>query len=321
MKQSNRNFYLKTCYTLERSDFSHLSSFLSENKHEQAGTNNLLKVPKIKESQKVNLKWFNEFEILFLEGKKLNIISNIIVHGSIGDFTNNNFSDFDFTIYLDDDVLEEKITYSKYKSWLKKLYKLLFKIDPLQHHGPFYLWNNLKNRYSNNILPLMVYEDTWAMESTDLSFNVIQDTGASNINSLSLDLCQNIINADKILFRFGYNLFAIKRYLSYWMLIPAFYYTDIGKPTKKAESFIPFYEEFGIESEPIKLASDLRKNWPALPEWYQFLLPVFSHSKISRRASSLMLLNKNMKEIILNELQPKIILLEKKLSEKLCTKL
>ena len=39
------------------------------------------------------------------------------------------------------------------------------------------------------------------------------------------------------------------------MLIPALYWSDVGKPMFKADSFQPFYDKFGSASEPIKIAS------------------------------------------------------------------
>jgi hypothetical protein len=56
----------------------------------------------------------------------------------------------------------------------------------------------------------------------------------------------------------------MKRFLSNLMLMPAFFYTDIGKGMLKAKSFKPFYKRFPEASQAIRAASAIRENWPVL---------------------------------------------------------
>lgn len=312
---ASRHQYLKTVLALERASFSTLQSLPVEN---SSGENKAVTVsiPSISKARASDLEWFEKFERHYQQGKQQRLLTNLLAHGSVGDFTTTPYSDFDFTIVLSTEVLTNETRYGEYRRWLKALYRLLFRIDPLQHHGPFYLWDDLIKQYANSILPLAVYDDSWAMEQFDAEFHVCPEPSEQK-SRLSLDLCNNLTNSKRLLFRLGYNRFAIKRYLSYVMLIPAFYYTDIGQPMKKADSFEPFVRDFGSIAKPIQIASEARQTWPSNPAWFKSIAPAFGGTRHLRRLWCLSLMDKKLKNTV-RQIEPLIPALESTLKQRLC---
>ena len=312
---ASRQQYLKTVLALERADFSTLQSLPVENAN-QDGQTITVNIPSISETRANSLDWFDRLNHHYQQGRQQQLLTNLLAHGSVGDFTTTPYSDFDFTIVLSNDVLKNESRYREYRRWLKILYRLLFRIDPLQHHGPFYLWDDLIKQYANSILPLAVYEDAWAMESFQAEFCVCREPSEQE-SRISLNLCRNLTNAKRLLFRLGYNRFAIKRYLSYVMLIPAFYYTDIGQPMKKADSFEPFFKDFGSIARPIQIASEARQSWPVNPSWFNLIAPAFSRTRYLRRLWCLSLVDKKLTNTV-RQIEPFIPNLESTLKQRLC---
>ena len=175
------------------------------------------------EQKAFEFEWIREIKRLFQEGLRCEVLENIIIHGSYGDNTYNNYSDMDLTLLLADSVWDDKKKMKLCEKWIRReVYPFLYKVDPLQHHGPFYLWRSLMNCYDNSILPVDVYSDAWAVEPTDLLFKVYIPTLKSEF--LSLITCEALLNPSERFFKHGYSLFAMKRFLSNLMLIPAFFF-------------------------------------------------------------------------------------------------
>ena len=92
------------------------------------------------------------------EGETLGVISNIVVHGSFGDYTAVPYSDVDLTLILRDGVIEDKQRLKQARRFItRRIIPFTLSIDPLQHHGPFVLWRQLQEDYNQAILPANVY--------------------------------------------------------------------------------------------------------------------------------------------------------------------
>jgi hypothetical protein len=244
----------------------------------------IVRIPSF-EKKPFEFEWIREIQNLFQEGLRYEVLENIIIHGSYGDNTHNNYSDMDLTLLLADPVWDDKKKINLCGKWIRnEVYPLLYKVDPLQHHGPFYLWRSLMNCYDNSILPVDVYSDAWSVESTDLLFKTYIPIFKSEF--LSLITCEALLNSSEQIFKHGYSLFAMKRFLSNLMLIPSLFFTDIGKGISKAKSFEPFYIKFPEASHAIRTASAIRENWPALTRLHKmavfFERFVFKSNKYSK---------------------------------------
>jgi len=136
----------------------------------------------------------------------------------------------------------------------------------------------------------------------DLLFRVYVPTLKSEF--LSLITCEVLLNSSERFFKHGYSLFAMKRFLSNLMLIPAFFYTDLGKGMLKAKSFEPFYNRFPEVSRAIRAASAIRENWPDLMQLHKmvafFERFVFKSNKYGKR----FFFNRRIESQIKNEIIP-----------------
>ena len=240
--------------------------------------------------------------VLF-KAKSEDLVSNIIVHGSYGDLTSNNYSDIDMTLILDDEIFTSPNNLTKLQKWLRNdLLPVVISVDPLQHHGPFFLWPNLVENYTEDILPVDVYQNAWAIEPITLSFSYNPTNGTGNKAYRAL---KNLQDDSKFFYR-GYTMYNIKRYLSNLMLVPALYWSDSGRPMFKGDSFEPFYNKFGSSATPIQVASEIRRKWPVTPEKTFKAIQLGSRVKGGLEVARQLYHNESITDILVNQVIPGI---------------
>jgi hypothetical protein len=213
---------------------------------------------------------------LFDKGQRLNLLENIIVHGSYGDYTANNYSDLDITIMFQNGIFCDKSLLLKARRFvLRELIPLTLRMDPFQHHGPFILWPELLNGYDESILPTAVYEYAWASVEKDYTFHI--PNSCSNKDKLYLT-CDKVYSLGQASMKTR-DLYLIKRFLSNVMLLPAFFQLAQGHPCHKATAYKRFQAEMG-SFDALDLASKLRANWPDLNYYKKvsrLFTPLFRH--------------------------------------------
>jgi len=272
-------------------------------------------IPALPTEESTKLKWHEEFKQLIVDGQKKGLLKNAIVHGSFGDLTFTNYSDFDVTLHIPTGVVQSLEETKRLRLWvIKRLFPFMLSVDPLQHHGPFVLWDSLIESYSEKILPICAYEHCWSVYETNIEFKPLLTDEPENQTWLSLITCDALMDASNRFFKSGYNMFSIKRYLSNLMLVPAFYYTDINQPTLKAASFEPFYQKFGPASLAVQHASRMRENWPRTPWWIKkgaAISGVFQKRAMPHKFTRLSYSNPAVKSELLNEVIPAISMLRR----------
>ena len=208
--------------------------------------------------------WYGKLRRAWLQAKREKLVENLIVHGSYGDWTCTSYSDLDLTLLLEDTLLQAPRRMTRLRKWLRnELLPVVLSVDPLQHHGPFFLWQNLTDNYPEDILPVTAYRHAWAMEPVELCFQPLPFPDYRRHAALRT---ANRLNEAVSYFNRGFTMYSMKRYLSNLMLIPTLYCGDAGTPMFKAQSFNPFYKEFGPAALPIRAASALRQDWPPAPD-------------------------------------------------------
>lgn len=227
---------------------------------------------------KSKIDWFDDFQLLFEDGKNRGLIDNILVHGSFGDGHFNSYSDLDSTLIISDGLLRDPAGWQSLARWHnRKFFPFLTRVDPLQHHGAFFLWSDLMDNYSEAILPIDVYRggNAWAASRTNISLACHQPetNGGLAVNTLN-----SLVNSENSFFRYGYSLFQAKRFLSNLMLVPALYYTDHGQSGLKQKSFKPFYEEFGHAANVIRDATAIRSTWQSVGPLHTKIAQVSAHN-------------------------------------------
>lgn len=242
-----------------------------------------LKMTKYKAKQK-NLWWYGALLEIFYIAKNLEVVQDIIVHGSYGDFSTTAFSDIELTVLVDDSVFLDFRKKREFSKWVrKKLHKFIVKVDPLQHHGAFYVWSNISNEYSELILPCSAYDSCWSLTGSKLYFSITDDVEILKKESkIRLkDTLNRLSHPDRHFFRLGFNDYSLKRYLSNFMLVPTFYYQNRGSAINKKQSIDKFLNEFpGLFSEALLMATRFRDMWPNKSNILKILRPLIVSQKI-----------------------------------------
>ena len=290
-------------------DYYKISNFLNYNTDSvllQNLSNNNGKITTVDIPELSDTSSFQAHEKLRLalsQAKDENLVSNIIVHGSHGDQTSNNYSDIDMTLILDDEIFTLSNKLSKLQKWLRNdLLPVVISMDPLQHHGPFFLWPNLIENYTEEILPVDVYQNAWAMEPLTLSFS---SKPSNKIGNKAYRALKNLQDDSKFFHR-GYTMYNIKRYLSNLMLVPALYWSDLGRPMFKGDSFEPFYKKFGSAATSIQVASEIRQKWPVTPEKTFKAIQLGSHVKGGLEVARQLYHDESITDILVNQVIPRI---------------
>lgn len=256
-----------------------------KHRDQSRGRNVLLDIPSIKVIGKAgNIPWLNELYRLYKFGIDNALISDFIVHGSYGDFTNINFSDLEISVCWADPIeSKSKVDHKKKYAFLKILNRLLITIDPLQHHGVFNLSPKICQNYSYRDLPLSAYDDSWCISGMQLGFNLnwsereFMGLGQERLRATAFSLLLN----KSTFFKYGFNLYSQKRFLSNIFMLPVFVYNSHGFPYSKkrcisdVEDLLP-----GFIVRLVEAASEIRYCWPESPPWFSHARRYLINQKI-----------------------------------------
>ncbi|MCE7994799.1 MAG: hypothetical protein HEP71_22680 [Roseivirga sp.] len=182
----------------------------------------------------------------------------VVVHGSIANKDEINYSDFDGLLIVKDDVLNSRA----YHRFITSSQKLILKYDPLQHHGWFMLRESDLKTYPEDYLPSRVLERSaliWPKTATSLE-----------IKSREVSDFQKGFNhlSDHVLAKVDrnwvpQNMYQLKSFLSEIMLLPCLLITALDKaPILKELSFEAAEKRFpAFDWTAMRLASEIRSNW------------------------------------------------------------
>jgi|GEM_PF-6929931 len=191
-----------------------------------------------------------------LQSESNGLISNILVHGSAGDYSSIDFSDLDATLLIADNVAYSQSALKSLKLYLKgKVLPFLYSYDCNQHHGFFLLWPELCKAYDEAILPPIVYRNAWAIHKVDLEINCTHNNSKGRLENMLKRLSERIQNK-----RF-WSPYTFKNLISHLLIIPSLYYTEQGSSTLKKNSFLMFCSEFPEYEVIYKFASKERSHW------------------------------------------------------------
>lgn len=221
------------------------------------------------------IKFISRLELLLDQFERLCLADEIIVHGSFGDFTYNEFSDLEVTIVLSGNIGRSQDEGRRHLANIRSLVnQVIVEVDPIQHHGAFFLSREQVESYSEAELPLCVYEKAWSLRDSTLGFNVVKSIselrGESRIKLLNT--LKKLDNYEANFFNYGKGLYAIKRVLSNFLMVPVFYYQSKGIECCKSEAISKALEDFPQEyRQLIMVATQIRNEWPATPPWVRKL--------------------------------------------------
>jgi hypothetical protein len=228
-----------------------------------------------------NLPWLPSLGDCLAPMRELGIVRSGIVHGSFGDYTQTPFSDLEITLLLADGVTSDRDKLETLRKWrINEFNPLIVRIDPLQHHGPFYLWPELLSGYDEGILPIICYEAAWSLDDIELSFSPRVPVESDASEPLLATLV-SLARYESRFFQYGRNPYSIKRLVSNLLLVPAFLYQSKGITCTKGDA-IQRIRATGMPSisTVINVATELRERWPQSPGWLGELRSRFIGSTI-----------------------------------------
>lgn len=209
-------------------------------------------------------------------------INHFLVHGSLADFNYiKGWSDLDTWVVIDDKIFNSIWELIKLKKLFSKLNKLLLKIDPIAHHGFIFVLESDLNNYSDALLPIDVIQSAinlygpseisickcniqtnWVKKFQDIkeTFVNFELSGVFKHHPYKGKyLTKEMINKNEGMYQFKY-------LIGTPMILPSMYYTAIGNPVYKADSFVPFLQTFP-EASIIKCVSQIRYSWESMEKY------------------------------------------------------
>jgi len=204
------------------------------------------------------------FESQFFSNVKFNSVYSIIIYGSHSTGDNIAFSDIDILVILNDYVAHTKKQLVSDLNKLAIIHKILFKQDPLMHHGLSFENLSNFNLYSEKILPLeTIKHSKYLYGSKSLNISLMEEDGTSDlsINRLKYILSEliNNYNFNKKKMQFDYYL---KYYISGILLIPSLFLQTQNIFICKKRSFDLCYKSYPkINWSAIQTAEVIRRDW------------------------------------------------------------
>jgi hypothetical protein len=239
-------------------------------------------------------------------------IKHFLLHGSLADLKYvEGWSDLDTFVVVDDEVFNDP----------NDLFNFRILFSRLNHGFIIVLESDLEN-YSNSLLPVEVIKTAtnlygpskicirksnthidWVrkfQETKDL-FVVFDSSGIFKHHAYMGEyLTKDMIDRNEGMYQFKY-------LIGMSVLFPSMYYTAIGNPVYKADSFEPFFEEFPDSFPIISCISKIRKDWcimeeypyipNRIPEWFKNRLPTNYVSQIIQVLDDIINEIKNKKEL------------------------
>lgn len=197
-----------------------------------------------------------------------------ILHGSLGTDEIVSYSDFDSLVILKDEVLDDNQRLLRVAQKLFQARRIMYQLDPLQHHGWFVLPEQALNAWPEDYLPLAVLKNASQMnmpETQTLQIKPVLRPGrsAEQFHNLAIAVRQNLTTGI-----YSTNLYQFKSMLSKVLLLPAMYVqARDNRGIFKRESFDLAKGDFSpADWAVMELASNIRLDWPLVkPAFPEFL--------------------------------------------------
>ncbi|GAB3512646.1 hypothetical protein GCM10027341_53630 [Spirosoma knui] len=204
-----------------------------------------------------------ELNKIFKGASDFNYVS-VYVHGSWADNTKTFFSDLDDLIIINrSELRNQPEEIKKLTKWLKKVDMTFCKIDLLQHHGHWIIYQDLLNNYDESYMPLNVLKNSVLIHGMDEIYYKIDDEKTKE------GLLKNIITTEnniKIWAKKYINQkitsYDMKCLIGSFLLMPAYAFQYKGYNISKREA-IERKQEIFSKNTCIFLdkCSDIRYHW------------------------------------------------------------
>jgi hypothetical protein len=180
----------------------------------------------------------------------------------VGTYEEISYSDFDGFVILKNDVLNHPEKLKKVAKVLIDSEKIMFEMDPLQHHGWFLLTETDLNNYPEYYFPHALLSYSKCLFGSTILKIQLKKSGYENeaikaFNNLADGIISKLNSK-----AFIENYYGFKNLLSEFMLLPAlFIQAKTGKGIYKKFSFEKVRTELKEEYEVMDEISSIRSDW------------------------------------------------------------
>ena len=234
-----------------------------------------------------------------LDASDTESIKYFFVHGSLADLKFvPGWSDLDTWVVISNQVFDSPERLMSLKSLFVKLNDELLKVDSIAHHGFIIALESDLDAYYDGLMPIEVLEKAVSLKGqADLTIkrNLMKSNWASRFQSIRETFTEFSETGvfkhhpyrgqylDKNMLNEGEGMYQLKYLISWVLSFPSLYYTALGKPVYKSESFAPFSESFGELGLIVEEFSVIRSAWSknegfpytpnSIPQWLIESLP------------------------------------------------
>jgi predicted nucleotidyltransferase len=196
-----------------------------------------------------------------------------LVHGSLATGEETSYSDFDALAILKDEVMRDPRRLAAAARRLGAAQGIMFRLDPLQHHGWFVISESQLLAYPEPYLPVSVLEAAKALfpgSEVELAIRPLDSAADSRRDFLLFG--RRLLRKLETVRRPG-NLFELKSTLSAFMLLPSLYvHARDGRGVFKKYSFStakPDFspEEWAVMDEVSKIRADWQYHISPAKKW------------------------------------------------------
>lgn len=236
-----------------------------------AAYHNLSSQPATKKTQKIEIsvsmyQGKNPYVIRMMDYLNQHLKNDLVgayLHGSLGTYDENAFSDFDGLAILRNGVFEKPDILAEAALKLNEARNIMLDFDPIQHHGWFVLTEGDLQYYPEHYFPWELFQYAKSLlREKGLQF-LIQIR--SNENSFKRGFSELSANIIRRIERKEYpkNVYQLKSFLSQFLLLPSLYIQAChGKGIYKKFSFEAAKLDFAINDWAIMdEISILREKW------------------------------------------------------------
>lgn len=274
---------------------------INNNKYKKTKQSIELNIPFIKKETYKECKFLHPiFKITeFLSKEKNPYIKHLLIHGSLKDMKYiPGWSDLDTWVVISDEILQRKDQLLELKKIFYKLNKFLLEVDPIAHHGFIFLLESDLNNYDESILPIPVLKRAASLIQDDvIKINLSEDSSKKSQRFSDMKILFDNFNKTGEFHHHPYmgkyltkedlfnneGMYQLKYLISLVMSFPILYFTEIGKPVYKSESFELFSSIFSKYDDIVYIFSDIRMCWGSnethpyvpnkIPEWVTNKIP------------------------------------------------
>ncbi len=218
----------------------------------------------------------NEMAI-FINEHLSNDILGAYVHGSVGNHEEIVYSDFDGLVIIKKEVFNDKKRLADVARQLKKSETIMFKMDPLQHHGWFVITEQDLIDYPEHYFPHVLFSHAQCIYGiTDFPVSIQTKEFPVLFKREFENFCNHLLNNIRSR-NFEGSYYDLKSMLSGFMLLPSIFLQAYhGRAIFKKQSFTALQayidaENFSVMNE----ISAIRAHWNySAPAMYRLLLNV-----------------------------------------------